>query len=235
MIFEKKFRFLLVSPLVAEELCQVNNIAGVKYRVEKCGDNTFLKLSANSTELIDSFIKDFTIFLCSEDNKAIANLAVAILKEKKMNLVSVESCTGGFIGKTVTDMAGSSACYWGGFITYDNKAKIALGVSGNIIESYGAVSQQTAEAMAKKGQEVSGASISVSVTGIAGPNGGTTEKPVGTVWICIKKDKTKTFRFLFMGNRREIREKATDAAFLLIYKELLNPKGVDSNIFEYYI
>lgn len=235
MTFKKTFCFLLVSPLIAEKLCKANKVEGVKYRVEKCRGNTLLKLFANSAELIDSFIKDFAIFLCSEDNKTIANLTADILKEKKMNLVSVESCTGGLIGKTVTDMSGSSAYYWGGFITYNNNAKTALGVPNDIIETYGAVSLQTAEAMAEKGQKESGASIAVSVTGIAGPEGGSTEKPVGTVWICIKKDKAKTFRFLFEGSRREIREKAAAAALLLVYKELLNPKGVDSNIFEYYI
>jgi nicotinamide-nucleotide amidase len=100
-------------------------------------------------------------------------------------LVSAESCTGGWIAKTLTDIPGSSRWFECGYVTYSNVAKMRdLGVAVHTLERFGAVSEQTAREMALGALRVSGASVALAVTGIAGPDGGAPDKPVGTVWIC---------------------------------------------------
>ncbi|NOZ83907.1 MAG: CinA family protein, partial [Epsilonproteobacteria bacterium] len=106
-------------------------------------------------------------------------LTAELLLKAGLTLSTVESCTGGLIGKRLTDMPGSSRYYDGGFITYSNAAKAALGVDESVIKKYGAVSEQTAYQMAKACLKNSSADISVSVTGIAGPDGATEDKPKG--------------------------------------------------------
>ena len=114
---------------------------------------------------------------------ALATAVVDEFSEAGMTLATAESCTGGWIAKAITDIAGSSACLGFGLVTYSNAAKSALlGVQPTTLESYGAVSESTVREMAEGAIEVSGADCSVAVSGIAGPSGGSTGKPVGTVW-----------------------------------------------------
>jgi nicotinamide-nucleotide amidase len=106
------------------------------------------------------------------------------MKEKKWTLVTAESCTGGMIATAITDKQGASNIFERGFVTYSNESKIeCLGVSHKILNRHGAVSAEVAEEMAKGALENSGAKVSVAVTGIAGPDGGTPQKPVGLVYI----------------------------------------------------
>lgn len=142
---------------------------------------------------------------------------------KRLKLVTVESCTGGLIGKIITDTTGSSDWYEGGFITYSNQAKIRLvQVPEALIDKYGAVSLEVAEAMATGASKHFPDCVSVSVTGIAGPAGGTDEKPVGTVCIaCHFSSELKTRKFNFDGNRQQIREQTVlQALKLLLSMEL---------------
>ncbi len=137
--------------------------------------------------------------------------------------MTVESCTGGWIGKTITDVAGSSEWYEGGFVTYSNQAKNQMvKVPLPLIDKYGAVSIEVAEAMAKGCSGYFPDNVSVAVTGVAGPGGGTSLKPVGTVCIaCFFKDEIKTRKFHFDGNRDEIRKQTvTEAINLLLSMEL---------------
>ena len=107
-------------------------------------------------------------------------------KAKGVTIAVAESCTGGLIGAALTAIEGSSACFTGGIIAYDNAVKTKLlGVSPSVIGKYGAVSEKTAERMAAGAEERLGVDIAVAVTGIAGPGGGSEDKPVGTVWIGI--------------------------------------------------
>lgn len=109
---------------------------------------------------------------------------VKLLKQRKWTLSTAESCTGGFLSKSITSVAGASAVFECGICTYSDRIKNKLlDVPDEILEKYGAVSSQTAEAMALGIHNVSGAELCISVTGIAGPDGGTDEKPVGTVYI----------------------------------------------------
>ncbi len=137
-----------------------------------------------------------------------------LLRSKKLKLVTAESCTGGLIPAAITEIAGSSDIFDRGFVTYSNEAKIAmLGVSPKTLESYGAVSKQTATEMCQGALKYSLADMAISVTGIAGPSGGTPEKPVGLVYIGIaSKKETRIFKHIFKGNRNEVRKQTVEAA-----------------------
>ena len=132
------------------------------------------------------------------------------LRQSKKCLATAESCTGGWVGKVITDVPGSSHWYDRGFITYTNESKQEiLGVPAEIIETYGAISEQTAKAMVEGVLRQSHADVVLSITGIAGPGGGSAEKPVGTVcfgWLVDGHCDTETCHF--SGDRDAIREQA---------------------------
>ncbi|MCK5706280.1 MAG: CinA family protein [Candidatus Aureabacteria bacterium] len=129
------------------------------------------------------------------------------LKKANWSLCSAESCTGGLFSAAITSRSGASDLFKGGINAYSNDVKVSvLGIDKKIVESFGAVSEKTVKEMAKKSVKLFNADVSVAITGIAGPSGGTEEKPVGTVWICINAgEKIEAFRFHFLGNRKRVR------------------------------
>lgn len=138
-----------------------------------------------------------------------------LLLDKNMRLVTAESCTGGMIAAAMTDRSGSSAIFERGYVTYSNEAKIEeIGVNATTIENHGAVSEQTAAEMAQGALKNSHADIAVSVTGIAGPNGGNKDKPVGLVYIAIaaKNKEPQVFKHNFDGDRTSIRQQTLEQA-----------------------
>ncbi len=164
-----------------------------------------------------------------------AELLTKALIERRMRLVSAESCTGGLIGKLVTDLAGSSKVFWGGFITYANDAKQKL-LAVSTLKSHGAVSRETVLDMAEGAIAGSSAEVAVSVSGVAGPEGGTDEKPVGTVWIAVKirRKPGAAWRFHFGGDRESVRLRTAVAAMLLVESEV-NGGCIDNKPFRAYI
>ncbi|MBE30703.1 MAG: damage-inducible protein CinA [Acidiferrobacteraceae bacterium] len=151
----------------------------------------------------------------SEELSQIARKAGEILLERGWRLTTVESCTGGWICQVVTSLAGSSDWFECGMVTYSNTSKAALvGVPGSLISSYGAVSAQVAEAMVSGALERTDASVAVSVTGIAGPGGGSEEKPVGTVFMAwqFPGGAAVSERFHFHGDREEVRRQSVATA-----------------------
>lgn len=140
------------------------------------------------------------------------------LKEKGWKLVVAESCTGGGVSESITSVAGSSAWFDRGFITYSNQAKIdMLGVNVKTIETFGAVSKETVLEMSVGALQRSSAQLSVAISGIAGPDGGTPDKPVGTVWIAWAGRAGQYAQpFVFEGDRQKIRAQAIDAALKAI-------------------
>lgn len=151
----------------------------------------------------------------SEELSQIAQKAGEILLGRGWRLATVESCTGGWICQVVTSLAGSSDWFECGMVTYSNTSKAALvGVPGSLISSYGAVSAQVAEAMVSGALERTDASVSVSVTGIAGPGGGSAEKPVGTVFMAwqFPGGAAVSERFHFHGDREEVRRQSVATA-----------------------
>lgn len=145
------------------------------------------------------------------DVKSLQNALIAKLSEKKLTIAVAESCTGGLVGKRITEISGSSSVYLGGVISYDNSVKIKmLGVRESTLEQFGAVSEQTAIEMAEGVMKNLSADIGISTTGIAGPMGGSEEKPVGLVYVgvyCKKMDISKAIKFNFArGLYRDERE-----------------------------
>ncbi len=154
-----------------------------------------------------------------------------LCREKKMTIVTAESCTGGLICAALTEIAGSSDVVWGGFVTYANEAKEGvLGVGRDLIREHGAVSGEVVEAMVSGALEKSGAGLAVAVSGVAGPGGGSPEKPVGTVWIAAGLSSGAVVKELchFSGSRSDIRESTVDRALSLCEKIILNGSSLDS-------
>ena len=148
---------------------------------------------------------------------------VKILKKKKLTLTTVESCTGGAIAARIVNVPGASEVLMQGFVTYSNEAKHKLvGVKKKTLKEFGAVSSQTAAQMAKGGCKVTGSDVAISVTGIAGPGGGTKKKPVGLVYIaCTCQGKTTVKELHLTGDRTRIREQSVAQALILIRESLL--------------
>ena len=143
---------------------------------------------------------------------------VELLREKNLTLTTAESCTGGMLAARLTNVSGVSEVFKQGFVTYSNRAKRKLlDVKKNTLKLYGAVSEKTAKEMAKNGAFVTGSDICVSITGLAGPNGGTQEKPVGLVYIaCAYQNEIRVKEFHFRGNRQKIRELSVVNALTLL-------------------
>jgi len=150
--------------------------------------------------------------------KKVAN----ILKEKNLKIATAESCTGGLIAHTLTNVSGSSDYFERGVISYSNKAKTKLlGVPENILKKYGAVSSQVAKIMADNIRTSSNVDLGISTTGIAGPTGGTEEKPVGLVYIAIStSQKTYIKKYKFNDNRLQNKELTCNAALIMIFNYL---------------
>jgi nicotinamide-nucleotide amidase len=139
----------------------------------------------------------------------------ALLKSHGMMLATAESCTGGGVAQAITEVAGSSAWFERGFVTYSNLSKQQmLGVRETTLEQHGAVSEMTVREMVAGALQHSAAQVALAVSGIAGPDGGTADKPVGTVWFAwgIKDGETRAQRYHLEGNRAEVRAKSVRIA-----------------------
>ena len=143
--------------------------------------------------------------------KKLSQKLVKLLIKKRLKISFAESCTGGLLSSSITSVNGSSKVFTIGLVTYSNQSKInILGVSKNIIKKYGSVSKQVCLAMVKNLSKINKANIFVSITGIAGPSGGTKKKPVGLVYIGLKKgNKTEVFQCFFKNKDRAYIQKAT--------------------------
>lgn len=201
----------------------------------------FLLGAGNSIETVSSSKGDMTgaRHICGQDkapelleklgpfcvrkgNVTSQGLLYNALSVRRKVLVTAESCTGGDGGRRLTELPGASTVYWGGFTVYSNAAKINLGVDTETLRLYGAVSRQTVIELTECAIGVSDADVAFSISGIAGPSGGTPEKPVGTVWISvqIRGTQPKAFKFLFKGKREQIQDKSVVAAMLLTEREV---------------
>lgn len=143
---------------------------------------------------------------------------VNLLMEKKLVISTAESCTGGMVASNIINVAGASEVYSEGFITYANKAKMKyLGVKGSTLEKYGAVSRETVCEMAEGCAGNTGADVTIVTSGIAGPGGGTEEKPVGLVYFaCFYQGRTTVRREVFQGSRMEVRKAAAEYAIKFV-------------------
>ena len=154
-----------------------------------------------------------------------------LLKERELVLATAESCTGGLVAKRITDVPGSSSAFAGGVVTYSNEMKMKLlGVKEETLDSHGAVSHETAYEMARGLSDLTGADVCVSVTGIAGPDGGSDEKPVGLVYVGISIDKkARTYKLLLgeYGSREKIRTATSEFVLGKLIELLESDNGVE--------
>ena len=159
----------------------------------------------------------------TDENVTLEETVVNLLKEKELTLTTAESCTGGMLGARLTNVPGVSDVYKQGFITYSNRSKRKmLDVKKNTLKDYGAVSDKTAKEMAKNGAFITGSDACVSITGIAGPGGGTPEKPVGLVYIaCCYHDNITVNEYHFKGEREKVRENTVVRALTLLRECIL--------------
>jgi nicotinamide-nucleotide amidase len=159
----------------------------------------------------------------SEDGRELPAVVASLLRERGLSLSVAESCTGGLLAARLTEVPGSSAFFERGFVTYSNRSKVELlGVPVELIEAQGAVSEAVAEAMAAGARRSAGADIGVGITGIAGPDGGTPQKPVG--FVCIAMDGAAGSRVrqaLFLGDRERVRHQSTQSALEMLRRGLL--------------
>lgn len=164
--------------------------------------------------------------LIEPDDARLASLAHEVAQGMRVagrRLVTAESCTGGWLAKCLTDIAGSSQWFERGYVTYSNAAKEqALGVAPEVLTTFGAVSRQSAEQMAAGALHAGGADLAVAITGIAGPDGGTAAKPVGLVWIALAMRldggaiQSRAEEHRFTGDREAVRRASVAAALQLI-------------------
>jgi nicotinamide-nucleotide amidase len=195
---------------------------GVDIRLTARSDNR-AKAEIAIAELEEKYRERIGKYIFGYDNDELPAIIGFLLKEKKLTLAVAESCTGGLLGKTITDISGSSDYFRGGVISYANDIKIGLlKVLPVAIEAHGAVSSETAKSMAEGARETCAADLGLAITGVAGPTGGTQEKPVGLVYIGLASAKeTKTKEFRYKSNRQINRLRATYSALDMLRKHLL--------------
>jgi nicotinamide-nucleotide amidase len=158
-----------------------------------------------------------------EGDTDLAGLVLEQVRRAGFTLGTAESCTGGLVGGRITSVPGSSDVFAGGVVCYSDRLKTdLLDVPAELIAKHGAVSEAVARAMAEGARARIGVDLAVSVTGIAGPSGGTEDKPVGTVWFAVASPgETESKRVIFFGSRKEIRDRAAQTALFLLYRRLL--------------
>ncbi|WP_424963835.1 competence/damage-inducible protein A [Ekhidna sp.] len=183
------------------KLAYLPTMGSVKLRLTTSGENEATKKEVQ--EQIDQVLPQIEKYVYGFDDEEIEEAIGRMLKEKGLKLAVAESCTGGFLSHKITSVAGSSAWFHGGFVPYSNELKNEqLKVDKNIIQEQGAVSEPVVLALAENVRKVFNADVAVSISGIAGPSGGSEEKPVGTVWIGYSdKDKTVAKKFQFTKDR----------------------------------
>jgi len=192
----------------------------LKLKVDRLEDHALLEIWQGK---IEALVGDHIV---TEDHRSLAKVVIDLLVEKGKKITFAESCTGGKIASLLTEVSGASSVFEAGFVSYSNeiKAKV-LGVSEKDLSTEGAVSETVVSQMLRGALNISGADIGVAVSGIAGPEGGTKEKPVGTVWLAWgSMDDIKTRQFLFPGNRIFFQQIVSALALDLIRRDLLESK-----------
>jgi nicotinamide-nucleotide amidase len=163
----------------------------------------------------------------SDDGLSLEAVVLQQLRAQDLTLATAESCTGGLVASRLTDVPGSSEVFTHGFVTYANRAKVEmLGVEENILQQWGAVSEEVARQMAEGALRVSAADVAVAVTGIAGPSGGTPEKPVGTAWLALvrKNQPTIAEKVFHLRDRNGFKKAVSQSVLDLIRRHTKVPR-----------
>jgi len=204
-------------------LAYLPHAAGVNLMISSIGRKQE-EVDSDNRSIVDAILKRAGKFIFATSDVTLEETIGALLSSRGMTVAVAESCTGGLVASRLTDVPGSSLYFLQGFVVYSNQAKQkTLGVNKDLIESFGAVSDEVARAMAKRCLEISGADIAVSTTGIAGPSGGSPEKPVGMVCLAIatKLSGTVLSKTLFMhGDRESNKFRFSEAALRELWEYL---------------
>jgi nicotinamide-nucleotide amidase len=179
----------------------------------------------NAIRAADAVIRrELGVSIFSDNNEALETVVVTLLKERKETLATAESCTGGLIANQITNVSGASEVFLAGYVTYANSAKSdVLNVDSKLIDKHGAVSEAVARAMAEGARRRAASTYGLATTGIAGPTGGSDEKPVGTVYIALASGDSETVakKFLFSTDRETFKQLAAQAALDFLRRRLL--------------
>jgi nicotinamide-nucleotide amidase len=195
----------------------------IKLRLTTAGRDE-RKIKANVKEQVEKLYNIIPDVIYGEDEVTLEEVVGKLLNNNNLTLATAESCTGGKIASLITSVPGSSGWFKGSVVAYDNSIKTGvLGVSNDTLRLYGAVSAETAGEMARGARRLMGADYSVAVTGIAGPAGGTTDKPVGTVWIAIDSERgLVTEKQIFADNRLINISRSSYGALNLLRKQIVS-------------
>jgi len=209
------------------KLAYLPNLGQVRLRLSSTGDNELLlKMEVDSYAM--QLMEKVRQFIVIDEDIPIEKALLNLMEAKKLTLSTAESCTGGYIAHLITQHAGSSKVFEGGAVTYSYALKEAvLGVKAETLEKYGAVSEETVKEMALGAIKNFKTDVAVAVSGIAGPDGGTTEKPVGTVWIAVATKEQVLAKVFVFGNKRTqniIRSAAAAFNMLLNQVRLMEAK-----------
>ena len=205
------------------KLAYLPSFGGVKLRLTATGDDS-ARLDRELAEQVEKVMPLIEKNVYGFDNDELEVVVGNLLKEKNRTLGVAESCTGGYVSAQITKVPGASAYFWGSVVSYSNNVKInTLGVRPDTLKQFGAVSEETIRQMAEGVRKVLGTSIGIATSGIAGPDGGTPDKPVGTIWIACATDKRAVTRLLKLGQYRDQNIQLTTTYLLnMLREELLN-------------
>ena len=204
------------------DLAFLPSLRGVSLRIStRSRADRAAKLLDEAQAVLDPIVEPYRIGM--EKGDLVEAVADALTSESH-TLAVAESCTGGLMAKRITDLSGSSSYFRGGVVAYDDRVKLELlGLEKAVLVDSGAVSEAVAAGMARGVADLLNTDVGVGITGIAGPGGGTLEKPVGTVWCAVAvRGRVRTLHRVFTGDREAVRERATQAALLLLYQMLID-------------
>lgn len=230
---KRQYRFMNIGESLLMDRLQsfINNYSSLKIVSYSTDGGIDLIVSTNNKdntllfeEACQTLERNMSQYIIGDCKKTIQELVVHRLIEKGYSIGIAESLTGGMLASMIVDVPGSSNIFNEAFVTYSNESKVTrLGVSKESLETKGAVSEEVAVEMAEGVKKTTNATIGISTTGIAGPGGSTSRKPVGLVYIGITMNgKTKVYRHVFSGNRDRVRKKTCDTALFYLYKDFLD-------------
>ena len=196
--------------------CTVHHGVITLYIIATAGDKSKARQMAEKDEKLLRELLGELVY--GTDDRTLAEVVAEKLARQKKTVAVAESCTGGVLAKLLTDIPGASRYFVSGWVTYSNGAKISeLGIEAELIDEHGAISERVADAMAQAARKKAGTDFAIGVTGIAGPAGGSEQKPVGLVYIAVDSDSgCKSEHFVFCGDRESIRLRAAQTALNML-------------------
>ncbi|GAB3556462.1 competence/damage-inducible protein A [Spirosoma fluminis] len=204
-------------------LAYLPSFGGVKLRLTTTGDDEAV-LDRDLDEQVQRVLPLISPHVFGYDNDELETVVGQLLTARKLTLATAESCTGGYVASRITSVPGSSAYFWGSIVSYSNRIKVnQLGVQPTTLEQFGAVSEETIRQMAEGVRNALGTDVGIATSGIAGPDGGTPDKPVGTIWIACATNQRTVTRLLKLGQYRDQNIQLTTTYLLnLLREELIN-------------